>query len=148
MLKKIALVAATLSSLVSLGGCATEPQPPAPQPSLYQRLGGLDALDAVVADALANVAADARINQRFNVAGLPKLKKNLVDLLCERTGGPCTYTGLDMSAAHEGMNIRDDEFDALVEDMVKSLDKFKVPARDKGELMAALGKMKNAIVGH
>jgi hemoglobin len=148
MLKKTALVAATLSSLLSLGGCATEPQPPAPQPSLYQRLGGLDALDAVVADALANVAADARINQRFNVAELPKLKKNLVDLLCERTGGPCTYTGLDMSAAHEGMNIRDDEFDALVEDMVKSLDKFKVPAREKGELMAALGKMKNAIVGH
>ena len=141
MLKKIALVAATLSSLLSLGGCAT-------QQSLYQRLGGLDAIDAVVADALGNVAADTRINQRFQGVALPKLKKNLVDLLCERTGGPCTYTGLDMSAAHEGMNIRDDEFDALVEDMVKSFDKFKVPAREQGELMVALGKMKNAIVGH
>jgi len=148
MLKKIALVAATLSSLLSLGGCATQPPASAPQQSLYQRLGGLDAIDAVVADALGNVAGDARINQRFKGVGLPKLKKNLVDLLCERTGGPCTYTGLDMSAAHEGMNIRDDEFDALVEDMVKSFDKFKVPAREKGELMVALGKMKNAIVGH
>jgi len=146
--KKIALVAATLASLLSLGGCATQPPAPAPQPSLYQRLGGLDALDAVVSDALLNVAGDARINQRFKGTGLPKLKKNLVDLLCERTGGPCTYTGLDMSAAHEGMNIRDDEFDALVEDMVKSFDKFKVPPREKGELMVALGKMKNAIVGH
>jgi len=148
MLKRIALVAVTLSSLLSLGGCATQSPTPAPQQSLYQRLGGLNAIDAVVADALGNVAADARINQRFQGVALPKLKKNLVDLLCERTGGPCTYAGLDMSAAHEGMNIRDDEFDALVEDMVKSFDKFKVPAREKGELMVALGKMKNAIVGH
>jgi hemoglobin len=65
-----------------------------------------------------------------------------------RAGGPCTYAGSDMSAAHEGMRIRDDEFDALVEDLAKSLDKFKVAPRERGELLKVLGQMRNAIVGH
>jgi len=53
-----------------------------------------------------------------------------------------------MATAHEGMNIRDDEFDALVEDLAKSFATFKVPAREQGELLAMLARMKNAIVGH
>ena len=145
MLKKLVRAAAMLAaSLALFSGCATQPTP---DQTLYQRLGGRAAIDAVVADSIGNVSADARINRRFVGVG-SQLNKNLADLLCERSGGPCAYTGLDMSAAHEGMKIRDDEFDALVEDMVKSLDKFKVPAREKGELMVILGKMRNAIVGH
>ena len=145
MAGKLILTTAMLAaSLALFSGCAT---PPVPDQTLYQRLGGRAAIDAVVADSIGNISTDARINRRFVGVG-PQLNKNLADLLCERSGGPCTYTGLDMSAAHEGMKIRDDEFDALVEDMVKSLDKFKVPAREKSELMAILGKMKNAIVGH
>ena len=132
------------TSLALFSGCATQPPP---DQTLFQRLGGRAAIDAVVADAIGNISVDARINRRFIGVG-PELNKNLADLLCERSGGPCTYKGRDMSAAHEGMQIRDDEFDALVEDLVKSLDKFKVPAREKSELMVILGKMKNAVVGH
>ena len=140
MMSKLVIVGA----LLAFGGCATTP----PEPSLFQRIGGLAAIDAVVGDAIGNIAADYRINLRFTLAGLPRVKKNLVELVCERTGGPCVYKGADMSAAHEGMKIRDDEFDALVEDLVKSFDKFKVPPREKAELVAILAKMKNAIVGH
>jgi len=118
-----------------------------PERTLYERLGGRAAITAVVDDAIANVTADPRIKQRFTNAG-PGLTKNLVDLVCLRTGGPCKYTGADMATAHEGMFIRDDEFDALVEDMAKSLDKFKVPAREKAESLAILRQMKNSIVGH
>jgi hemoglobin len=142
---KLKLTAALLAaSLALISGCATQAPP---DQTLFQRLGGRAAIDAVVADSVGNISADARINQRFIGVGA-ELNKNLADLLCERSGGPCTYTGRDMSAAHEGMKIRDDEFDALVEDLAKSLDKFKVPAREKAELMVILGKMKNAIVGH
>jgi len=145
MPKKLACALATLAVLLAGGACSVVPTP---APSLYQRLGGDDAIAAVVDDATANIAADPRINQRFAGAAIPSLKSKLVTLLCARTGGPCTYTGLDMSSAHEGMNIRDDEFDALVDDLVKSLDKFKVPAREQRELLAMLGQMRNAIVGH
>jgi hemoglobin len=136
----VALIAA-----LSVAGCAT-PQP-AQAPTLYERLGGRAAIAAVVDDAIVNVTADPRINQRFANAG-PGLANNLVDLVCLRTGGPCKYTGADMATAHEGMFIRDEEFDALVEDMAKSLDKFKVPAREKGEALVILRQMRNAIVGH
>jgi len=142
MLKRAILVSASLAALVSLAGCAT-----APSQSLYQRLGGQSAVVAVVDDFVGNVAADARINKRFASTNIPRLKQMLVEQICAGTGGPCKYTGLDMKTAHRDMNITEAEFNALVEDLVKSLDKFKVPAKEKGELLGILGPMKGDIVG-
>ena len=137
--------------LASLGaGCATMtgPKPPmASASSLYDRLGGTPAIRAVVDDFIGNVAADTRINRRFGTADIPRLKSMLVDQICEATGGPCTYRGARMVDAHKGMKITDAEFTALVEDLVKSLDKFKVAAKEKSELLTALGGMKPQIVG-
>lgn len=113
---------------------------------LYDRLGGKDAITAVVDDFVANVAADKRINAFFANADIPGLKQKLVDQICEATGGPCKYAGKDMKTAHAGMGVKDADFSALVEDLVKSLDKFKVPEREKSELLAALGGMKTDIV--
>jgi hemoglobin len=143
MLKRSVLIAAVA---VSLAGCATKTSMPESQ-SLYQRLGGQSAIVAVVDDFVGNVAADARINKRFASTNIPHLKKMLVEQICAGTGGPCKYTGLDMKTAHRDMNITDAEFNALVEDLVKSLDKFKVPAGEKGELLGVLGPMKGDIVG-
>jgi len=115
--------------------------------SLYDRLGGKDAITAVVDDFVANVAADTRINARFANTDIPHLKQMLVDQVCQATGGPCTYTGKSMLDAHRGMKITEAEFNALVEDLTRSLDKFKVPEREKTELLTALGGMKGDIVG-
>ena len=116
------------------------------QKSLYDRLGGKPAITAVVDDFIGNVAGDGRINKRFANANIPRLKGMLVDQICEATGGPCKYTGQSMKDAHTGMKITDAEFNALVEDLVKSLDKFKVGAQEKSELLGALGGMKGDIV--
>ena len=115
--------------------------------SLYDRLGGKPAITAVVDDFIGNVAGDPRINQRFANANIPRLKTLLVDQICQASGGPCKYAGQTMKDSHTGMRITDAEFDALVEDLVKSLDKFKVPAPEKNELLSALGGMKGDIVG-
>jgi hemoglobin len=115
--------------------------------NLYDRLGGKPAITAVVDDFVANVAADQRINARFANANIDRLKQMLVAQICAGTGGPCSYTGRDMQSAHRGMNISDAEFGALVEDLVTTLDKFKVPTKEKQELLAVLGPMKPAIVG-
>jgi len=134
---------ALMAAVVLAAGCSgamTEKK------SLYDRLGGKPAIQAVVDDFVGNVAADRRINQRFANANIPWLKTMLVDQICEATGGPCKYTGQSMKAAHAGMKITDAEFNALVEDLVKSLDKFKVPAQEKSELLSALGGMKGDIV--
>ena len=117
------------------------------QPSLYERLGGKPAITAVVDDFIGNVGGDTRINKRFAGTNIPRLKTMLGNQICEASGGPCKYTGRSMRDAHAGMNISDAEFGALVEDLVKSLDKFKVPAKEKNELLGALGGMKGDIVG-
>lgn len=119
--------------------------------SLYVRLGGKKAIEAVVTEFINIVAADTRINKFFADAAsdpkrLDKLNKNLVNQICEATGGPCKYKGLDMKTAHKGMGVSGADFGALVEDLVKALDKFNVPAAEKNELLGALGPMKGDIV--
>ena len=142
-IKRIACISLLASSLL-LGGCASEMMKS--EPSLYQRLGGKDAIVAVVDDFVGNVAADKRINGYFAKTNIPRLKQMLVDQICAGTGGPCTYTGRSMKATHTGMGVNDAAFNALVEDLVKTLDKFKVPAKEKNELLGILGPMKSDIV--
>jgi hemoglobin len=134
-------------------GCSHAPPPaahsaPAPSnASLYTRLGGKPAIEAVVGDFLNNVAGDSRINARFLLTDIGDLKTKLVDQVCQATGGPCVYKGRDMKTVHQHMAVTNAEFGALVEDLSKSLDTFKVPAREKGELLGALGGMQKDIVG-
>jgi hemoglobin len=118
----------------------------AQQASLYQRLGGYPAIKAVVDDFVGNVAADRRINRFFANSDIPRLKRNLVDQICAGTGGSCVYTGRDMKTAHAGMGVRGKDFGALVEDLQKTLRKFKVPKKEQGELLAILGPMRSDIV--
>src|SRR5215813_1913953 len=106
--------------------------------SLYDRLGGYNAITAVVDDFVANVAADRRINRFFAKANIGRLKARLVEQICQGTGGPCIYTGGDMRSVHAGMGIQNKHFNALVQDLGKSLNKFKVPAREQRELVAIL----------
>ena len=135
-------------ALLAAAGCASmDDKMSMEKPPLYQRLGGKGAITAVVDDFIGNVAGDGRINQRFQGANIPRLKGMLVDQICQATGGPCKYAGRSMLDTHRGMNITDGEFGALVEDLVKTLDKFKVPTQEKGELLTALGGMKGQIVG-
>ena len=119
--------------------------------SLYHRLGGKHAIKAVVDEFVNNVAGDSRINSFFaktasNPKQLAKFKDKLVDQICEASGGPCKYKGQDMKTAHKGMGISGADFNALVEDLVKALDKLKVGETEKNELLGALGPMKGDIV--
>ena len=116
------------------------------QPSLYERLGKKEAITAVVEDFVNRVANDSRINGKFANADIPRLKALLVEQICSASGGPCTYTGRDMKTTHAGMAITNEQFDALVGDLVTTLNKFNVPEREKKELLGALGPMRTDIV--
>src|SRR5712691_2903525 len=96
---------------VLIAGCASMSQQTMADKSLYDRLGGKDAITAVVDDFVDRVAADNRINKFFAKANVPRLKMMLVDQICEATGGPCKYTGRDMKSAHKGMGITNTAFD-------------------------------------
>ena len=114
--------------------------------SLFERLGGKRAITAVIDDFVARCASDARINGKFARTDIPRLKASLVDQVCEATGGPCTYRGRDMRTTHDGMQVTAGEFDALVADLVATLDGFHVPDAEKNELLGALAPMRSDIV--
>lgn len=116
--------------------------------SLFDRLGGLNALNAVVNELWTAVAADSRINARFAHTRPEVFGSQLVDFLCQASGGPCTYRGKDMRAAHTGMKLSTADFNALAEDTAKVLDKFSVPADEKAEVLNLLGSLKGDVVGH
>ena len=137
-------VCTAILGLVMLAACAELEV--GGQPTLYQRLGGKEAIAAVVDKFVDNVARDERINKFFSGTNLPQLKVHLVDQICETTGGPCTYTGRSMKATHAGMGVSDAHFEALVQDLVAALDFYKVGQAEKDELLAALGSMRGDIV--
>ena len=114
--------------------------------SLYERLGGMDSIAAVVDDFRDRVAADDRINQKFAKTDLARLKKMLTDQICEAAGGPCKYTGRSMKDAHAGMRVTNGEFDALVQDLVATLNHFKVGKTEQVEILGVLGPLKADIV--
>ncbi|MFA5081688.1 MAG: c-type cytochrome [Hydrogenophilaceae bacterium] len=116
--------------------------------SLYQRLGGKEAINAVVKDLLANGMADARLQPRMSRMDGARCERQLTDLLCETTGGPCKYVGRDMKTAHAGANVTETEWQAFAENLSKTFVRFNVPARERGELMQLIGPMKADIVGH
>jgi hemoglobin len=134
------LAAAAIAAIAAISPATAQ------EASLYQRLGGYKAIVAVVDDFVGNVAADRRINRFFASSNIPRLKQNLVDQICAAAGGNCIYTGRDMKSAHAGMGVRSRDFNALVGDLTKTLRKFKVPAKEQGQLLAVLGPMKKDIV--
>lgn len=114
--------------------------------SLYERLGGNDAIVAVIDDFVARAAGDPRINAKFARTDVPRLKAMLVDQVTAATGGPATYTGRGMDETHAGMGVTAGEFDALVGDLVDTLQQFEVPAPVQTELLAILGPLRADIV--
>jgi hemoglobin len=114
--------------------------------SLYDRLGGIEAITAVVESFVARCAGDDQINPKFERTDVPRLKKMLVDQVCEATGGPCTYAGRDMKDTHVGMGVTAGEFDALVGNLVATLGEFSVPKAEQDELLGLLAPMREDIV--
>jgi len=119
------------------------------QPTLYQRLGGYDAIAAVSDDFIGRLAT-GKLLSRF-VVGLSndskmKLRQHLVDFLCNATGGPCIYLGRDMKTVHTGLGITEADWKEGVDALVATLDKFKVPEKEKSEVLAAVGGLKKDIV--
>lgn len=117
--------------------------------SLYKRLGGYDALAAVTDDFIGRLATDKDLGKFF--VGLSndsktKVRQHVIDFLCKATGGPCAYTGRDMKTSHEGLMITKKEWDVSVKHLIATLDKFKVPAKEKNEVLGAVGPLEKDIV--
>ena len=129
---------------------AAQPQA-ASQDSLYKRLGGYDALAAVSDDFLGRLASDPKEGRFFvglSTDSRNRVRQHIVDFLCVATGGPCKYTGRDMTTVHTGLGIAEDDWTTMVGQLQATFNKFKVPANLQQEVLSALGPLKGQIVGH
>jgi len=138
-----ALLVATLLTGMSFAQTAEK--------SLYDRLGGKPAIEAVASGLVDRILADGRVNKWFTHASASPentkaYKAKLADFICSATGGPCKYTGMDMTTAHKGRNVTSEAFDAVAQDLSAQLDQLKVPAKEKGEVMKLVGSLKPMIV--
>lgn len=119
--------------------------------SLYERLGGQPAVDAVASGLVDRILADNRVNKWFgHAASSPEntkaYKAKLAAFICVAVGGPCKYTGMDMTEAHKNRGVTSDAFEAVAQDLVAQLDQLKVPEREKNEVMTLVKSLKPSIV--
>ena len=146
----------TLLSVAFVLGASFAPvvsaQQPGAQKSLYDRLGGLKGITVVVDDFINRLVANKQLNKNPAInagrksAPAPYLKFQVSQMVCGVTGGPCKYTGMDMTAAHKGRAVTSEAFGAVAEDLSSLLDQLKVPAKEKAEVMTLVGSLKPSIV--
>jgi len=121
-------------------------------PSLYDRLGGLYNIAVVVDDFIDRVMGDPRLNANPRVdeahhrVSPQGFKYYVTEMLCWAAGGPQTYSGRTMGDTHRHLMITDEEWEAFMDDLQQSLDKFEVPQPEQGEVIAIVESTKEAIV--
>ncbi len=117
--------------------------------SLYERLGGYDAIAAVSDDFIQRLSTDPQFQRfftGFSADSKKRLRQLIVEQLCAAAGGPCFYTGRSMKASHAGLGITERDWQASAAHLVASLDKFKVPQKEKDEVLAIVSSVKGDIV--
>jgi hemoglobin len=149
-MKRGILCAAALTLLFALGAAPLAAQPAAEgQSTLYKRLGGYDAIAAVTDDFIGRMAGDPELSRFFvghSTQSLQRIRQLVVEQLCQAAGGPCFYTGRSMKESHAGMGISQAHWDVAVKHLVATLDKFKVGAKEREDLFAAIAPLQADIV--
>jgi len=133
--------------VVISAGCAMTSQ--AQERSLYQRLGGYDALAAVTDDFIGRLTTDPQFTKffsGFSTDSKRRIRQHLLDQLCQATGGPCIYTGRNMKVTHAGLGLTDGDWAVGAKHLTSTLEKFQVPEKEKQEVLAFVTGLKPDIV--
>lgn len=136
--------------LVGVGSFLTSPaQGQATEKSLYERLGGYEAISLVVNDFAGKLFTDPQVGPFFKGMGADTRKSFIqknINLACNVTGGPCKVISRPAKTVHGGLGITEAEFNVVFNHLVDSLDKFNVPDQEKEELLAIISTLKPDIV--
>ena len=117
--------------------------------TLYERLGGYDAIAAVAGNLLPRLMGDERLGRFWEHRGEDGIRREgqlLIDFLCASAGGPLMYTGRDMLTSHKGMRISEEDWSNFIGHVTATLDHFEVPAREKGDVLGFIESTKSDIV--
>jgi hemoglobin len=143
-LARNALLAGLFVSQFGLAGVVS-----AQEASLYKRLGGYDAISAVVTEFADSLFNDPKLEKFFgglSADSRKRFRQHNIEFVCNATGGPCDYLGRAMTESHQGSKISDADFNLVAGHLVATLDKFKVPKKEKDELVTAISGLRPLIV--
>lgn len=126
--------------------CAVSTVPAMADNSLYRDLGGKEGIARIVDHEFVHHLANPQIKAQFDDVNLDHLKGQLVIFICQVTGGPCVYTGRNMSVVHKGMHLTDADYNALVEDMQLAMDEVGIPYRTQNRVLARLAPYERDVV--
>jgi len=117
--------------------------------TLYHRLGGYDAIVAVVDDLLARLKADAQLGrfwQHRGEDGVLRERQLLINFLCSSAGGQLMYVGRDMKTSHKGMGISESDWQVFIGHVGDTLTTFEVPEDERTSVLGFIGGLKADIV--
>ncbi|MFS8084888.1 MAG: group I truncated hemoglobin [Acidobacteriota bacterium] len=117
--------------------------------TLYERLGGYDAISAVANDLLPRLRQDPQLARFWLHRGEDSLKRSkqlLIDFLCSSAGGPVYYIGRDMKTSHKGMGISESDWSVFSRHLHATLEAFQVPQTERDDLVAFVQSTKNDMV--
>lgn len=130
-------------AILLCAGCVAQPKP---EPTLFQRIGGMPMLSRISNQTLDIVRKDARTSRSFDGVKMTTLKESLANFLCIKTGGNCVYEGETMKKAHADLHLTTAEFEIMVDVLRERLDANGVGTREKNELLRILAPMKHDVV--
>ena len=136
-------VVTVLVGLLAVGGCQNTPRDNA---TLYEALGERDGIEAIVETMLYRIVEDERLADPFRGIDVADFHQQFSDQICEISNGPCTYSGRSMKQAHEGMDISETQFNAVVEHLVRAMERKGVATPAQNRLLARLVPMHGDIV--
>jgi len=117
--------------------------------TLYERLGGYDAISAVVSDLLPRLTSDSQLGRFWQNRGEDGIKREeqlLIDFLCSSAGGPLLYTGRDNKTSHKGMGINESDWEKFIGHINATLDNFQLPQQERSDVIEFIESTKADIV--
>lgn len=114
--------------------------------SLYERLGGPERIASIANDAVDLHLQNPAVSARYKQSDIPHVKQLAFEFFAMGTGGPETYTGRNMLDTHRGMNINEQEFMEVVDDILEALRKNSIDQKEQDEVLAILYSMRKEIV--
>lgn len=120
-----------------------------PEKTLYERLGGYDAISAVVNDLLPRLMADPELGRFWKNRGedgINREKQLLIDFLCSNAGGPLLYTGRDNKTSHKGMGISEGDWETFIGHVAATLDSFQLPSQERNDVLGFIESTRADIV--
>lgn len=125
-----------------ISGCQTAPS----NPTLYQQLGGMPAIESIAGNFVYEIGYDQQIVKHFEETNLDRFYGKMIEHLCMVTNGPCEYTGDSMQVVHEGMDISEAEFNRVVELLIHAMNRSEIPVRLQNQILARLAPLRGDII--